>query len=126
MSLAASSSSYPLLNVFWSIFIFFLWVLWIWILIWIFIDIYPEQGVFRGDRLRLDLLQPLFQVFRRDPEAIFNLLILCWRESLPFIRIYSSVEQIFRTLRIFLGRNPRLVRLEAVNQLEVVAFSFQP
>ena len=25
-----ADSSYPLLNVFWSIFIFFLWVIWIW------------------------------------------------------------------------------------------------
>jgi type VI protein secretion system component VasK len=45
MSLAASSSSYPLLNVFWSIFIFFLWVLWIWILIWIFIDIFRSHDL---------------------------------------------------------------------------------
>ena len=45
MSLAASSSSYPLLNVFWSIFIFFLWVLWIWILIWIFIDIFRSRDL---------------------------------------------------------------------------------
>jgi type VI protein secretion system component VasK len=48
MSLAASSSSYPLLNVFWSIFIFFLWVLWIWILIWIFIDIFRSRDLSGG------------------------------------------------------------------------------
>jgi type VI protein secretion system component VasK len=43
MSLA--DSSYPLLNVFWSIFIFFLWVLWIWLLIWIFIDIFRSRDL---------------------------------------------------------------------------------
>ena len=43
MSLA--DSSYPLLNVFWSIFIFFLWVLWIWLLIWIFIDIFRSHDL---------------------------------------------------------------------------------
>ncbi len=45
MILAASSSSYPLLNVFWSIFVFFLWVLWIWLLIWIFIDIFRSRDL---------------------------------------------------------------------------------
>ena len=41
----ASSSSYPLLNVFWTIFIVFLWVIWIWILIWIFIDIFRSRDL---------------------------------------------------------------------------------
>ena len=45
MSLGASSSSYPLLNIFWSMFIFFLWVIWIWILIWIFIDIFRSNDL---------------------------------------------------------------------------------
>src|SRR5262247_981527 len=40
-----SASSYPLLNIFWSIFIFFLWVIWIWILIWIFIDIFRSHDL---------------------------------------------------------------------------------
>jgi len=43
MSLA--SSSYPLLNIFWSMFIFFLWILWIWILIWIVIDIFRSHDL---------------------------------------------------------------------------------
>ena len=34
-----------LLNVFWSIFIFFLWVLWIWLLVWIFIDIFRSRDL---------------------------------------------------------------------------------
>jgi type VI protein secretion system component VasK len=44
MSLAASSS-YPLLNLFWSMFIFFLWVIWIWILFWVFIDIFRSRDL---------------------------------------------------------------------------------
>ena len=45
MTLAAASSSYPLLNIFWSILIFFLWVVWIWLLIWVFIDIFRSQDL---------------------------------------------------------------------------------
>ena len=44
MSLLASSS-YPLLNVFWTIFEFFLWVIWIWILIYVFIDIFRSRDL---------------------------------------------------------------------------------
>ena len=43
MSLA--DSSYPLLNVFWSIFIFFLWVMWIWVLIMVFMDIFRSRDL---------------------------------------------------------------------------------
>jgi ABC-type multidrug transport system fused ATPase/permease subunit len=46
MSLA--DSSYPLLNVFWSMFIFFLWVIWIWILITVFIDIFRSKDLSGG------------------------------------------------------------------------------
>src|SRR5208283_2124244 len=45
MDLAAGSSSYPLLNVFWTIFEFFLWVAWIWILITVFIDIFRSSDL---------------------------------------------------------------------------------
>ena len=45
MSLADSSSSYPLLNLFWTMFIFFLWVIWIWILITVFIDIFRSHDL---------------------------------------------------------------------------------
>jgi type VI protein secretion system component VasK len=45
MLLAASSSSYPLLNLFWTMFEFFLWVIWIWILIWVFIDIFRSSDL---------------------------------------------------------------------------------
>ena len=48
MLLAASSSSYPLLNLFWTMFEFFLWVIWIWILIMVFIDIFRSHDLSGG------------------------------------------------------------------------------
>jgi hypothetical protein len=45
MSLAATASSYPLLNLFWTMFEFFLWVAWIWILIMVFIDIFRSHDL---------------------------------------------------------------------------------
>jgi hypothetical protein len=48
MTLAIASSSYPLLNVFWTMFEFFLWVIWIWILITVFIDIFRSHDLSGG------------------------------------------------------------------------------
>src|ERR1700735_5361604 len=45
MSLAASSAKYPVVDIFWSILEFFLWVIWIWLLIWIFIDIFRSHDL---------------------------------------------------------------------------------
>ncbi len=45
MPLAASGYSYPLLSVFWTILEIFLWVLWIWIVIWIFMDIFRSHDL---------------------------------------------------------------------------------
>jgi hypothetical protein len=45
MSLAASSSSYPLLDFFWIMLEFFLWVIWIWILVMVFIDIFRSHDL---------------------------------------------------------------------------------
>ena len=45
MSLASSSYSYPLLGAFWTIFEIFLWVIWFWILITIFIDIFRSRDL---------------------------------------------------------------------------------
>jgi hypothetical protein len=45
MILAASSTSYPLLDAFWTIFEIFLWVIWIWILITVFIDIFRSHDL---------------------------------------------------------------------------------
>jgi len=43
--LLASSYSYPLLGAFWTILEIFLWVLWIWILIYVFIDIFRSRDL---------------------------------------------------------------------------------
>jgi hypothetical protein len=40
--------SYPLLNVFWTIFEVFLWVVWFWILITVFIDIFRSRDLSGG------------------------------------------------------------------------------
>ena len=45
MLLAASSYSYPLLGAFWTVFIIFLWVIWFWILITIFIDLFRSRDL---------------------------------------------------------------------------------
>ena len=45
MVLAAASSSYPLLNIFWTILVVFLWVIWFWILITVFIDIFRSADL---------------------------------------------------------------------------------
>jgi membrane protein implicated in regulation of membrane protease activity len=41
----ASSYSYPLLGAFWTIFEIFLWVIWFWILITVFIDIFRSRDL---------------------------------------------------------------------------------
>jgi hypothetical protein len=41
----AASTNYPVLSIFWSILEFFLWVIWIWILIMIFIDIFRSHDL---------------------------------------------------------------------------------
>jgi type VI protein secretion system component VasK len=41
----ASSYSYPLLGAFWTIFMIFLWIIWFWILITIFIDIFRSHDL---------------------------------------------------------------------------------
>jgi putative oligomerization/nucleic acid binding protein/phospholipase D-like protein len=50
MVLAASASSYPLLDVFWTIFLFFLWVMWFWILISVFIDVFRSRDLSGGGK----------------------------------------------------------------------------
>src|SRR5215472_1231645 len=41
----ASSYSYPILGVFWTIFIIFFWVIWFWILITVFIDLFRSKDL---------------------------------------------------------------------------------
>jgi membrane protein implicated in regulation of membrane protease activity len=43
--LLASSYSYPLLGAFWTIFEIFLWILWIWVLVYVFIDIFRSHDL---------------------------------------------------------------------------------
>jgi ABC-type multidrug transport system fused ATPase/permease subunit len=45
MSLASSSYSYPLLDAFWTILEIFLWVIWFWILITVFVDIFRSHDL---------------------------------------------------------------------------------
>ena len=40
--------SYPLLNVFWTIFEVFLWIVWFWVLITVFIDIFRSRDLSGG------------------------------------------------------------------------------
>lgn len=42
---AATSSSYPLLDVLWTMLIFFAWVIWFWLLITVFADLFRRSDV---------------------------------------------------------------------------------
>ena len=48
MPLASSSYSYPLLGAFWTIVMIFLWVIWFWVLITVFIDIFRSDDLSGG------------------------------------------------------------------------------
>jgi ABC-type multidrug transport system fused ATPase/permease subunit len=45
MFLASSSYSYPILDAFWTIFMIFLWVIWLWVLITIIIEIFRSHDL---------------------------------------------------------------------------------
>ena len=45
MLLASSSYSYPVLGVFWTILMVFLWVIWFWVLITVIIDIFRSHDL---------------------------------------------------------------------------------
>jgi len=38
-------SGYPLLNAFWTMFLFFCWVLWIFLVVWILMDIFRSRDI---------------------------------------------------------------------------------
>lgn len=40
-----AASDYPLLNAFWTMMIFFAWVIWIWLLITVFMDMFRRQDI---------------------------------------------------------------------------------
>ena len=46
------AADYPFLDVLWTMFIFFLFVIWIWILITVFADIFRRKDTRRCDRRR--------------------------------------------------------------------------
>ena len=48
MPIALSSYSYPLLAVFWTILEIALWAIWIWVLVWIFADIFRSRDLSGG------------------------------------------------------------------------------
>jgi hypothetical protein len=65
MLLASSSYAYPLLGVFWTILELFLWVIWFWVLIYVFVDIFrsPDlSGVGKALWFLFVLLIPLIGV----------------------------------------------------------------
>ena len=43
-----ADSSYPLLNIFWTMLIFFLWIIWIWILILVIVNIFRSSDLSGG------------------------------------------------------------------------------
>ena len=45
MLLSSSSYSYPILGAFWTILMIFLWVIWFWVLITIFIDLFRSRDL---------------------------------------------------------------------------------
>ena len=45
MPLASGSTSYPLLNIFWSILEFFLWFVWIWLVVMVLFDIFRSHDL---------------------------------------------------------------------------------
>jgi hypothetical protein len=38
-------TGYPLLNIFWSMFIFFAWLLWIFLVVWVLMDIFRSRDI---------------------------------------------------------------------------------
>jgi hypothetical protein len=43
--ISAASNGYPLLDVFWTMFIFFAWMIWLWLLITIFMDLFSRHDI---------------------------------------------------------------------------------
>jgi hypothetical protein len=45
VALEEKMSGYPLLDAFWTMFLFFCWVLWIFLVVWILIDIFRSRDI---------------------------------------------------------------------------------
>ena len=48
MDILATSTNYPFLDIFWTILIFFSWVIWIWIAITVFADLFRRHDISGG------------------------------------------------------------------------------
>ena len=59
------AADYPFLDLFWTMLIFFLWILWIWLLFTIFADIFRRRHLRLGED-RLDRLRDRPPVPRRS------------------------------------------------------------
>ena len=45
------ASSYPFLDVLWTMFIFFLWVIWFWLLFTVFVDVFCRHDISGGKKV---------------------------------------------------------------------------
>ena len=88
-----AASSYPLLNVFWTIFELFLWIIWIWILIWIFIDIFRSRDLSGGAKA----LWFLFVLFIPLIGVLVYLIARGGKMHERAVRDQQQQEQQFRT-----------------------------
>ena len=60
------ASSYPFLDVLWTMFIFFLWVIWFWLLFTVFIDVFRRHDIHGGKKtlwLIFVIILPFLGVF---------------------------------------------------------------
>jgi hypothetical protein len=92
MSLA--DSSYPLLSVFWTMVEFFLWVIWIWILIMVFIDIFRSRDLSGGAKA-------LWFIFVLFIPLIGVLVYLIARGGKMHERAYREAQQQDREFRAY-------------------------
>ena len=60
------ASSYPFLDVLWTMFIFFLWVIWFWLLFTVFVDVFRRHDIHGGKKtlwLIFVIILPFLGVF---------------------------------------------------------------
>ena len=60
------ASSYPFLDVLWTMFIFFLWIIWFWLLFTVFVDVFRRHDIHGGKKtlwLIFVIILPFLGVF---------------------------------------------------------------
>ena len=60
------AADYPVLDVLWTIFIFFIWIIWFWLLFTVFVDVFRRHDISGGKKvlwLLLVILVPFLGVF---------------------------------------------------------------